>query len=64
MARNTEDKERLHNDIRTEYNKLQSIIEFGVPKYTSAWIFRKLQQKYYLSPSYLEKLVYTKAMQN
>ncbi|CAA0260126.1 hypothetical protein [Tenacibaculum maritimum] len=53
-----ESTKKLHNDIRKEYQKLASIQEFGVQKYSDSWIRAKVAQKFYKSPTTIEKIVY------
>jgi hypothetical protein len=48
----------LYNDIRREYQKLTNITEFGVQKFTEAWIYNKLSKMFYKSPKTIENIVF------
>lgn len=48
----------VYKDIRKEWEKLYNTTEFGVKKYTDAWIFHKLAKLFYKSPKTIENIVF------
>lgn len=50
--------EKLYQAIQIEHEKLLSIQEHGVQKYSDIWILRELAHKFFKSPSTIEKIVY------
>lgn len=50
--------QKLYEDVREDFNKLADVKEFGVQKYTTAFIFEKLALKYYRSPKTIENIVF------
>jgi len=55
---------RLHNDIRADFEKLSSIVEYGVQKHTTAWILNNLANKYYKSAKTIENIVFNRTKQD
>jgi hypothetical protein len=53
-----ESTKELYSDIRKEYERLTKITEFGVQKFTEAWIYNKLSKMFYKSPKTIENIVY------
>lgn len=51
---------RLHDDIRKEFQKMSDIKEYGVPKYTSAYIMNVIADKFYKSPKTIENIVFNR----
>lgn len=52
---------RLHDDIKNDYEEKSKVDKnFGVQKYTDAYIFRLLAVKYYKSWRTIEKIVYNR----
>ena len=49
-----------HEAIRREYCKLSQVKEFGVAKYSNAWIMNKVAQIFYKSPHTIERIVFSK----
>lgn len=48
----------LHRAIQDDFDKLSSVKEFGVPKYTTAYIMHKLANKYFRSAKTIENIVF------
>lgn len=51
---------RLHNDIRKEFEHLSNIKEYGVQKYSTAYILNKISEKFYKSPKTIENIVFNR----
>ncbi|MFA7444542.1 MAG: hypothetical protein WCY89_01215 [Flavobacteriaceae bacterium] len=51
----------LHNSIKKEFARLSNKKEFGVPKYTKAWILNKLANDFFRSPKTVENIVFERA---
>jgi hypothetical protein len=49
----------LYRDIHSDFEKFSNIKEFGVAKFSTAWIFGKLGKKYYKSPRTIENIVFS-----
>ena len=49
---------KQYRAIRREYDRLSGIKEHGVQKYAEAWIVRKLAQRFFKSPSTIERILY------
>jgi hypothetical protein len=52
--------DKLYNDIKRDFEKYSNIKEFGVQKYSLAWVFGKLGDKYYKSPKTIENIVFNR----
>lgn len=50
----------IYQDIKKEWKKLDEITEFGVKKYTDAWIYNKLAKMFYKSPKTIENIVWNR----
>ena len=48
----------VYKEIRKEWDKLNRKTEFGVKKYTDAWVFNKLAKMFYKSPKTIENIVF------
>lgn len=48
----------LHRAIQEEFGKLSNVEEYGVQKYTTAFILRKVAAKYFKSPKTIENIVF------
>ena len=51
---------KLYNDVKLDFDKFSNIKEFGVQKYTLAWVCAKLGEKYYKSPKTIENIVFNR----
>jgi len=53
---------RLHKDIKAEFDKLSSVKEYGVKKYTLDYVLHVLAQKFYKSPKTIENIVFNRSI--
>jgi hypothetical protein len=51
---------RLHQDIRKEFDKLSSIKEYGVKKYSYEWMMAKIAHEFYKTPRTIENIVFNR----
>lgn len=51
---------KLHSDIKTEFDRLSNIREFGVRKHDIQWILNKVAEKFYKSPKTIENIVFNR----
>ncbi|MEN5434109.1 hypothetical protein ABE545_10740 [Sphingobacterium faecium] len=51
---------RLHSDIRREFDRMNSIKEHGVTKYSTAYILNAVAVKFYKSPKTIENIVFNR----
>ena len=58
MARELTD--RLYHDIKHDFDKFSNVKEFGVQKYSMAWVLAKIADKYYKSPKTIENIVFNR----
>lgn len=58
MARELTD--RLYHDIKQDFDKFSNVKEFGVQKYSMAWVLAKIADKYYKSPKTIENIVFNR----
>ena len=63
MEENTKRKPKdttidLYRAIREDFKEYSDKKEFGVTKYSNAWIMHKLASKYYKSPITIENIVF------
>jgi len=58
MARDIELQNQKKQEIIAYYNKLSSIMEFGVKKYTIAYCTAAAAQKFFLRPKTIETYIY------
>ncbi|HCY81523.1 MAG TPA: hypothetical protein DHV22_07965 [Xanthomarina gelatinilytica] len=49
---------RLHQAIKEDFDKLSSVKEYGVPKYTNQYILNRLAEKYFKSARTIENIVF------
>ncbi|MBF7093639.1 hypothetical protein IUY40_19130 [Flavobacterium sp. ALJ2] len=64
MPSNNDNTKRLYEDVKKDYLKLSDVKEFNVKKYTDAWIFAKLGQRYYKAVRTIENIVFSKSKAN
>lgn len=57
-VRNITDK--LYADIKKDFDKLSSIKELGVKKFSTEYILAKLGNQYYKSPKTIENIVFNR----
>lgn len=53
-----ESTKRQYLSIRNEYTKLNQVKEFGVQKYSNAWIVNKLADRFFKSAGTIENIIY------
>jgi hypothetical protein len=58
MARDIELQNQKKQEIIAYYNKLSSVMEFGVKKYTIAYCTAAAAQKFFLRPKTIETYIY------
>jgi cystathionine beta-lyase family protein involved in aluminum resistance len=58
MARDTELQQKLIEDVKKAFNELDSIREYGVKKFTTAYCVNKVAEKFYRSPKTIEGYIY------
>lgn len=58
-----EQTKQLYSQIKAEFLKLSEVKQFGVKKYTNAWIFNKLATDFYKSPKTIENIVFDRTNQ-
>lgn len=51
---------RLHSDIKKEFDRMSSIKEHGVTKYSTAYILNSIAIKFYKSPKTIENIVFNR----
>lgn len=51
---------KLHQDIKSEFDKLSNVREFGVQKHSVEWILNKVAEKFYKSPKTIENIVFNR----
>ena len=51
---------RLHSDIKKEFDKMSSIREFGVQKYSTDYILNAIGSKFYRSAKTVENVVFNR----
>lgn len=51
---------RLHSDIKKEFDKMCSIREFGVQKYSTDYILNAIGSKFYRSAKTVENVVFNR----
>lgn len=49
---------KMYEAIKDDFYKMSEIVEYGVKKYTTAYIMNKLAEKYYKSPKTIENIVF------
>jgi|GEM_PF-503349 DNA repair protein RadC len=52
--------DKLYSDIKKDFDKLSSIKELGVKKFTTEFILAKLADQYYKSPKTIENIVFNR----
>jgi hypothetical protein len=55
-----ESTRQKHIAIRAEYQKWDSKRYKGVRIYSEAYIFKKLSEKFFMTPTYIENIVYSR----
>jgi predicted nucleic-acid-binding Zn-ribbon protein len=58
MARDIELQNQKKQEIVAYFNKLSSVMDFGVKKYTIAYCTAATAQKFYLRPKTVETYIY------
>lgn len=58
MARDIELQNQKKQEIVAYYNKLSSVMEFGVKKYTIAYCTAAAAKKFFLRPKTIETYIY------
>lgn len=51
---------RLHQDIKKEFDKMSSIREFGVQKYSTDYILNYVAAKFYRAAKTVENIVFNR----
>ncbi|GLB51721.1 hypothetical protein NBRC110019_07600 [Neptunitalea chrysea] len=51
---------RLHKDIKSEFDRMSNIQEYGVQKFTTAYILNAIAKKFYKSPKTIENIVFNR----
>ncbi|WP_313214223.1 hypothetical protein [Soonwooa sp.] len=51
---------RLYTDVRRNYARLSSIMEFGKQKHSDEWIMAKLAFDFYLSEKTVENIIFNR----
>ena len=51
---------RLHSDIKKDFDKMSSIKEFGVSKYSTEYVLCYLGNKYYKASKTIENIVFNR----
>lgn len=60
MSKKRADTLRKHADIRADYAKMaKQTTSSGKRIYTNAYIFEKLSERYYMSESSVERIIYS-----
>ena len=54
--------QRLHQDIKREFDRMSSDKALGVQKYTTDFILATLAQKFYKSPKTIENIVFNRTI--
>ena len=58
MARDTELQNRKKQEIIEYFNKLSSVMQYGVKKYTISYCTAATAEKFYLKPKTIEAYLY------
>ena len=53
---------RLHTDIKKDFDKMSNIQEYGVQKFTTAYILNHIAKKYYKSAKTIENIVFNRKL--